>query len=263
MSHQAGANIVSVRIVVLTYNRPVSLHRLLRSLETADYTFPLAPPWRRVLEVRVDGGVGPDWERTVSLARGFRFTAGEVEVVVEEEHHGVEDAWPWRHAWTWREGELFVILEDDVEVSRFWYRGLVNMWIKYGSYPQMSGAALQQQTFSVTGDSRTDLNISSLVSSPVYFYQLPSSVGLSPHPCHWTRMMAQHGHHLGSCPASMQCWGQVWESWWLQYNTDNLLFTLYTASQGGLAVDHREAGYHHQETQLTSFETKIKSQLNC
>ena len=35
---------------------------------------------------------------------------------------GIEDAWPWRHAWQWREGELFLIVEDDAELSKHWYQ---------------------------------------------------------------------------------------------------------------------------------------------
>ena len=38
---------------------------------------------------------------------------------------GIEDAWPWRHAWQWREGELFLIVEDDAELSKHWYQHLV------------------------------------------------------------------------------------------------------------------------------------------
>ena len=47
---------------------------------------------------------------------------------MEPEHRGIDEAWPWRHAWAWTQGELFIVLEDDVEVSRHWYRATVNMW---------------------------------------------------------------------------------------------------------------------------------------
>ena len=39
---------------------------------------------------------------------------------------GVMEAW--RHAWTWRDKELFIVIEDDVEMSPHWYRALVNSW---------------------------------------------------------------------------------------------------------------------------------------
>ena len=40
-------------------------------------------------------------------------------------------------------------------------------------------------------------------------YQLPSSVGFSPHPCHWARMVEQHGERLGQCPPGFICDNQV------------------------------------------------------
>ena len=47
------------RIIVLTYNRPWSLYRLLQSLEAAHYNFPQNNPgWRITLEIRIDGGGG-------------------------------------------------------------------------------------------------------------------------------------------------------------------------------------------------------------
>ena len=45
------------RIIVLAYNRPWSLYRLLQSLENSHYAFTHNnPQWRVLLEVRIDGG---------------------------------------------------------------------------------------------------------------------------------------------------------------------------------------------------------------
>ena len=38
----------------------------------------------------------------------------------------------WREAWRWRERELFIVIEDDVEMSVWWYRALANLWTRYG-----------------------------------------------------------------------------------------------------------------------------------
>ena len=45
-------------------------------------------------------------------------------------NHGMMGAW--REAWRWRERELFIVIEDDVEMSVWWYRALANLWIRYG-----------------------------------------------------------------------------------------------------------------------------------
>ena len=81
----------------------------------------------------------------------------------EPEHRGVEEAWPWRHAWRWRDGELFIVLEDDVELSRHWYRAAVNMWQRYGSHRHLAGLTLEYPAFVVTGEEQPIQNISSRV----------------------------------------------------------------------------------------------------
>ena len=60
------------------------------------------------------------------IAEGFHFSGGEKVIHQSQENKGLSASW--REAWTWRDRELFVILEDDVEVSAHWYRAAVNMW---------------------------------------------------------------------------------------------------------------------------------------
>ena len=55
------SRVKTFRIIVLTYNRPHSLLRLLNSLENSDYTFHHNNPhWRIILEIRIDGGGGAE-----------------------------------------------------------------------------------------------------------------------------------------------------------------------------------------------------------
>ena len=61
-----------------------------------------------------------------TLADRFQFSHGEKIVHKEEENLGIMGAW--RHTWSWRDRELFVVIEDDVEMSPHWYRAAVNMW---------------------------------------------------------------------------------------------------------------------------------------
>ena len=60
------------------------------------------------------------------IAEGFHFSGGEKVIHQSQENKGLSGSW--REAWTCRDRELFVILEDDVEVSAHWYRAAVNMW---------------------------------------------------------------------------------------------------------------------------------------
>ena len=236
--------VTTFRIIVLTWNRPKSLQRLLNSLENSDYGFSKNNPnWDLVLEIRIDGGGEEEGEATKKIARDFKFSSGRKVIVEDDVNRGIMQVW--RRAWTWRERELFVIIEDDVSMSPHWYRALVNMWTKYGSNPAMAGLGLQRQTY--VADGRHDEDISARVEDSVFLYQLPASIGCSPHPWHWNEMIRQHGDSFGSCPPGMGCVKEVWEAWWLRYSLDNNIYTLYAASQKGFAVDHREKGYHYQE----------------
>ena len=116
---------------MLTYNRPRSLHRLLTSLEKSHYNFTENNPnWNIVLEIRVDGGGGEEGNWVKNVARNFKFSHGTKTLVVSDSNQGIMNAW--KHAWSWRDRELFIIIEDDVEMSAWWYRAIVNMWTKYG-----------------------------------------------------------------------------------------------------------------------------------
>ena len=78
------------------------------------------------------------------------------------------------------DGELFIVLEDDTELSPLWYRAMVNMWqrsgnlkaedpkhgdddCRYGSNPHMAGVTLEWPAWVIAGDSGPIQNISSRV----------------------------------------------------------------------------------------------------
>ena len=69
-------------------------------------------------------------ESVKRIASNFKFSHGRKVLVREEINRGMMSAW--QRAWTWRDNELFIIIEDDVEMSPHWYRATVNMWRKYG-----------------------------------------------------------------------------------------------------------------------------------
>jgi hypothetical protein len=69
--------VLTFRIIVLTWNRPSSLTRLLTSLEESDYHFlENNQNWRIELEIHRDGGGGDEGRRTMEVAEQFKFTRG-------------------------------------------------------------------------------------------------------------------------------------------------------------------------------------------
>lgn len=241
-------NFVTIfRIVILTWNRPESLLRLLNSLEQTEFNFVEGNPhWQLLLEIRVDGGGGAEGASVEHLANTFNFSHGRKVVVTSEVNMGIMEAW--RNAWSWKEQELFIVIEDDVEMSPQWYRALVYAWFKYARLPEMAGVGLQKQTFVAAGKGpHHDVDVAAKAGeTPVFLYTLPASIGTSPHPWHWARMIQMYGHKLSSCPDRMSCVKSVWESWWLKYCMEHTLFSLYFVGEKALAVDHREAGYHQK-----------------
>ena len=65
--------ILTFRIVILAWNRPRSLQRLLSSLERSDYSFVRNNPgWDLLVEIRVDGGGGEEGEEVKRIAEEWR-----------------------------------------------------------------------------------------------------------------------------------------------------------------------------------------------
>ena len=52
------------------------------------------------------------------MVRNFEFSHGKKRVVTARRNHGIMAAW--RRAWRWRDNEMFIVIEDDVEMSVWW-----------------------------------------------------------------------------------------------------------------------------------------------
>ena len=53
-----------------------------------------------------------------NIARNFKFSHGRKMLVREKTNRGIMSAW--RRAWQWRDREMFIVIEDDVEMSVWW-----------------------------------------------------------------------------------------------------------------------------------------------
>ena len=157
----------------------------------------------------------------------------------------------WRNAWTWKPDELFLILEDDGEVSPHWYRVIVNTWLVYGEREDLAAISLQKQTVNLGNTDQpfnVNIDFSSLVSTPVFLYELSGiggANGLSPHPHHWSQFISLYGDRMRSCPPGMTCYQEeIWEPWWHHYVSSNRLFTLYLSHSLAMVSNHRDKGVH-------------------
>ena len=59
--------------------------------------------------------------RLKNISKKKHICASNSKVVVKSEiNMGIMEAW--RNAWSWKEKELFIVIEDDVEMSPHWYK---------------------------------------------------------------------------------------------------------------------------------------------
>ena len=82
LTHAGGlcldiSSILTFRVIILAWNRPHSLLRLIRSLERSDYTFQgNNPGWDIMVQVRLDGGGGAEGEKVKQVAEDWNCSFG-------------------------------------------------------------------------------------------------------------------------------------------------------------------------------------------
>ena len=124
-------------IVVIAWNRPESLRRLLRSLETAEYgtgaemelRFALDGAENATVDTAIDEVIGAmHWPYGATLVRRRARRAGLRDNVLG--------------SWTGDEGRAAVMLEDDIEVSALWWHWTQAALDRYAALPAVVGVSL-------------------------------------------------------------------------------------------------------------------------
>ena len=172
---------VDLRVIVLTYNRPKSLSKCLKSLSslvTDGYRVAM-DIWIDVDEtLRVDG-------ETLKTAASFNWTQGPVTVWVHSKHVGLFGQW----IYTWRPvtvnktatpGELALYVEDDVDISPYAYRFLRHLHGFYSSDQNISVYALQD-----ISQLLQQKKIRKPRNDPIFMHTLPGTWGMAPRPERW------------------------------------------------------------------------------
>jgi len=230
------------KIVVLAWQRPISLKRLLSSLLKADYQGDAVD-----LEIRVDGGEGKEHERTIVIARGMEWDFGEVNVFLAPKNFGL--AASWMKAWSPEsEDEHAIILEDDNVVSKHFYRYVKTMFENYGDRPEVAGVTLQRGELIATGGKRK------FESSEPFGYRLLGSWGFAPHPHWWKKFVSLDLDYIDpSVPGlvttkywSRQNARRMWTQHFIWFCQIHNLFTIYLNAPGrtSFGVNYREKGIH-------------------
>ena len=249
----ATAGVLPFKIIVLTQRRTASLVRLLNSIQNAEYDNANVH-----LQIRVDGCPGcKGYEETVFAAKKFKFNHGTSEVVLSEKKQGL--IYAWFNAWTpASDTERVVIIEDDMELSPYWFKWLQRAWEVYEDRDDMGGISLCRQRLQAS----TGYTVMFEHSGP-FLYRVPGSFGFSPHAKHWGEFVkwsrvvdlktdvsvpgtVTTGWHLGGSNS----WEQYW-IWWCWGSSTGIepavrgLYTLYIHLPGTALIAHwAEPGEH-------------------
>ena len=169
------------RIIVLTQKRHWSLDRLLKSINSAEYGGAKVE-----LEIRIDydeGGESDDYKKTVEVAESFRFTHGNVHVHKYTRNEGLLLAW--LNAWKpMSDDERAIILEDDLELSKFWFSWLRRSWHEYGGRSDLGGVSLCRQRMRASDSQHIMVE-----RDDPFLYRLPGSFGFSPNARFWQQFV--------------------------------------------------------------------------
>ena len=139
----------TIAIIVVGYNRPDSMKRILQSLAEATYNYTDI-----VLRISIDHGGN---EEVIKVAENFEWTYGKKKVVYHPERLGLRNHIISCGDLTEEYGAV-MILEDDLYVSPDFYNYAMQALEKYGNHPQIAGISLNTRK--------------ELLESPYPFYPL-------------------------------------------------------------------------------------------
>ena len=251
------------RVFVFTYKRPLSLERLLRSVNRSE------PVGARVdVHVCVDlpaDNAKPHAE-TMQLLEQIRWPRGEFTHSVNNKHGNVVgqwlDCWQPKSA---AEGEAddVIFLEDDLELSVHALRWVWSARRRYAGHRDVAVFSLQRQTncFHTQNCAKRELQLP--WSALEYKYKLVGTWGMAPVRDHWREFRAwfhersvtgyvpkvehllptqwyQHFHRTGRHAT-------MWSMWFLEFCEERSLYNVYYNDpvRGTLSANWREAGAHY------------------
>jgi hypothetical protein len=252
---------VDFRIIVMTYNRKDSLVKLLKSLEDLELDGDSA-----ALEIFLDRSKKDNTyhNQTYEAAKDFSWNRGLKRVHVWDSHVGIYGQWI--DSWRPRQGEIALILEDDMSVSKHCYRWLKAAHAFYGPRTDISGYTLQSSNVnSAKGGKR----ISAPKDQPAFLYRVLGSWGFSPHPGRWQEFQDWY-HELKSDVSFhpyvpglvMTNWykefekkkkkhDSMWTMWHIWFTDHHKLFCLHhnlrafsNLKSSALGVNRQEPGLH-------------------
>ena len=225
-------------VVVVGFNRPYVLRRLLRALDSAFYNQPV----RLVISIDCSG-----CERTYTVAKDFQWSHGEKVYIEREERLGLREH-------ILRCGDLaekygsIILLEDDLHISPYYYQFALQSVNYYRRDPKIAGISLYSHRFNETAvqgfSPMSD-------ESDVYFMQLPSSWGQVWTNEQWSNFRQWYANHNGEIqpeskipPDVLQWPDSSWKKHFIHYLIKEDKYFVYP-SKCSLSTNCGDSGTHH------------------
>jgi hypothetical protein len=196
-------------IVVITFDRPDTLQRLLASLDAAVYPAGVDVP----LVITIDRGESVGAARVAELAGGFRWRFGTKRVMEQPRHLGLVEHF-WHAGRLSRDYDGVILLEDDLTVAPPFYAFASQALACYDADQRIGGVSLYDLWF----NGFTQLPFEPLVDgADVYFVQLPYTQGYALTAQQWQRFekwWQSNGprvqHHLALHPSFLTFGNDEW-----------------------------------------------------
>ncbi|XP_046578170.1 uncharacterized protein LOC124285934 [Haliotis rubra] len=254
---------IDLRVIVLAYDRAESLTRCLASLKEAEYNGD-----RVHIDVWIDcsksGQIDGD---TYTAAMLFSFKYGTVTVHNHTRHVGIYGQWLGTWKVTEQTKEIALFLEDDVTVSKYFYKWLKAVHTKYDSVANINGYSTQGMSMKHSGDRGW---LQAPKSEVVFSYPVLGTWGFSPSLKNWLGFLNWYRetasnpsfHPLvpGLKPSnwyrSFMKSGKtdsMWSMWHIYYANKNNELTIYPnlPFRQGLTTNGNEKGLHYSTKQKT------------
>ena len=250
---------VDLRVIVLTFNRPESLARCLSSLNEAEYDGD-----KIVIDIWLDRSNDRQEtvdEKTYLVAKKYTFPHGEVKVHNHTRHVGIVGQWlkTWNVDKSGKEIAMFV--EDDITVSKYFYKWLKAVHSKYDKYLNVNGYSTQGVSMRHNGDPGYLQGPSDHIC---FLYPVLGTWGFSPNRQNWIQFVSWYVHASqvpgfqplvpGILPSKWYSsfvkqgrTDRMWSIWHIHYAWKNTEYTLYPNLPGreGLTINWKEKGLNY------------------
>jgi hypothetical protein len=219
--------IPDIPIVVIGYNRPKAIKRLLDSLSNAVYDKPVK------MYISLDGGGG---EEIAKVAEDFHWNFGEKKVILHENNLGLR-----KHVMKCgdlsKDHDAIVVLEDDLLVSPGFYHFACQAYDHYSGDPSIAGISLYHHAYNETAQFPF---VPLHDGSDVYFLKYASSWGQVWGKEQWKRFREwydraglnnhddEHCSGKVSIPANIKLWPKnSWKKFFIEFLIQKDLYFVY------------------------------------